>query len=131
MHCRAITYTAYTILVGLSSLTKLFRVTALALKFINKLKRTARSNDQLDSEETSQVETLWTRYIQKLHYSDVIDAIHKKKKKEKRKKNFNNNKEQLGIHLNTKNILRYCGRLANPELTEEDKLPIFIPKTDR
>ena len=79
-----------------SSLAKLLRVTALALKFVNKFKKTARSNDRLDSEEIIQAETLWTRYIQRLHYSDIIDAIHKNK--------HNNIKEQLGIYLDSENI---------------------------
>ena len=46
------------------SLTRLLRVTALAQKFICKLKRTSRSKSYLDSEEINQAETLWTRYVQ-------------------------------------------------------------------
>ena len=72
-----------------SSLTKLLRVAALAQKLISKLKRTNRSNSYIDNEESIQAVTLWTRYVQELHYGDVIDAIQNK---------HNNMKQQLGIY---------------------------------
>ena len=77
-----------------SSLTKLLRVTALAQKFIYKLKRTNRPKSYLDNEEINPAETLWTRYVQELHFGDVIDAIQKNK--------CNNLKQQLGIYLDRK-----------------------------
>ena len=58
-----------------SSLTKLLRITVLALRFIDKLKKASRSTGQIDSEDIIQAETLWTRYVQALHYDDVIRAI--------------------------------------------------------
>ena len=106
-----------------SSLTKLLRVTALAQKFIYKLKRTNRSKRYLDNEEINQAETLWTRYVQELHFGDVIDAIQKNK--------CNNLKQQLGIYLDRKNILRCRGRLENAELTEGARLPVLLPKGDK
>ena len=63
-----------------SSLTKLLRVTALALHFISKLKKTAPSIDQIDSELIPQAETLWLRHVQELHYGNVISALQNNRK---------------------------------------------------
>ena len=107
-----------------SSLTKLLRVTVLALRFINKLKRVVqRSNNQLDSEEMAEAEKMWTRYVQRLHYSDVLESIQNHKR--------NNMKVQLGIYLDSENILRYRWRLENNEITEGARLPILLPKANR
>ena len=56
-----------------STLTKLLRVTALALQFISKLRGT-RSKDHIDSEDIVQAERLWICYVQRSHYSDIISA---------------------------------------------------------
>ena len=85
-----------------SSLTKLLRVTVLALRFINKLKKASRSNGQIDSKAIIQAETLWTRFVQAIHYDDVIHAIQENKR--------NNIKDQLGIYLNSENILSWKAR---------------------
>ena len=103
-----------------SSLTKLLRVTVLALRFINKLKKTSRSNGQIDSKDINQAETLWTRYVQAVHYDDVIRAIQENKR--------NNIKDQLGIYLDSENLLRCRGRLENADLTQGARLPMLLPK---
>ena len=60
-----------------SSIRKFLRVTVLALRFINKLKRVVqRSNNQLDSEKMDEADKkMWTRYVQRLHYSEVLESI--------------------------------------------------------
>ena len=106
-----------------SCLTKLLRVTVLVLRFINKLKRTFKANSQVDSTEIAEAEKMWTRYVQQLHYGDIIESIHNSK--------HNNMKSQLGIYLDHENILRCRGRLENAELSEGARLPMLLPKGDR
>ena len=106
-----------------SSLTKLLRVTALALHFISKLKKTAPSIDQIDSELITQAETLWIRHVQELHYGDVISALQNNRKC--------NIIQQVGIYKDSKNILRCRGRLENADLTEGARLPVLLPKHDK
>ena len=96
----------------------MLRVTALALRFINKLKRKPGSSSQLDSEEIAEAEKkMWTRYVQWLHCSDVMESIHKDKR--------NKMKVQLGIYLDGENILRCRGRLENAEMSEGTRLPML------
>ncbi|MEW8544134.1 MAG: hypothetical protein AB2693_11425, partial [Candidatus Thiodiazotropha sp.] len=106
-----------------SSLIKLLRVTALALRFIKKLQKISQPNKQLDSEEIYQAEKLWIRYVQRLHYDDIIHSILSNKP--------NNVRFQLGVYLDNENILRCHGRLENAELTEGARIPILLPKSDR
>lgn len=81
-------------------LTRLLRVTALALKFIDKLKGLTRSIP-LDSKEIVQAEKLWTRYVQQSYYADVIDSIDKNKR--------NSMQLKLGIYMDNEYILSVVG----------------------
>ena len=89
--------------------TKLFRVTALSLKFIRNLKaaRNQRREPQntkptLTVEEISEAKSLWIREIQ--------EPI-------KHENNFENLKQQLGLYSGEDDILRCKGRLGNAHVT--------------
>lgn len=81
-------------------LTRLLRVTALALKFIDKLKGLTRSIP-LDSKEIVQAEKLWTRYVQQSYYGEFIYFIDKNKR--------NSMQLKLGIYMDNEYILSVVG----------------------
>ena len=58
-----------------SSVTKLLRVTALALRFINSLRNSCSPKGPLTSTEISASEILWVRYIQRYNFQEVFNAI--------------------------------------------------------
>ena len=106
-----------------SSLTRLLRVTALAERFINKLRKTTNKSGPLDESEIAKAELLWTTYLQRHQYSDVIESIETDKP--------NNLKIQLGIRMDTKGLLRCHGRLENAEISEGARQPIVLPNCSR
>ena len=69
---------------------------------------------------------IWTRYVQELHFGDVIDVIDTIQKNK-----CNNIKQQLGIYLDRKYILGCRGRVENVELTKGARLPVLIPRGDK
>ena len=66
-----------------SSLTKLLRVTALALRFIQNLRCKGSTESVLTAQELFKARTLWERYIQQRSFANVIQDI-----KLKRNNNF-------------------------------------------
>ena len=52
-----------------SSVTKLLRVTALALRFVNKLRKKTNQHGPLNANEMEIAEILWTKYVQRQQYS--------------------------------------------------------------
>ena len=62
-----------------SSITKLLRVTGLALRFINRLRKSCSLKGPLTSSEISASEILWVKYIQRKNFQEVFDAILKEK----------------------------------------------------
>ena len=58
-----------------SSFNKMIRVTALALRFVRKLRKCSVEKGPLKSAELNETETWWINCVQKLHFSDVIKAI--------------------------------------------------------
>ena len=103
-----------------SSVTRLWRVTALALRFVNKLRKKTNQNGPLDATEITNAETLWTKFVQRQQYGEVVDSINKSKR--------NNLQYQLGIYVDQHGLLRCGGRLDNAELCESAKHPILLPK---
>ena len=64
-----------------SSITKLFRVTALALRFIRKLKKIKPTKSgSLTSTEIGEAEHTWIIYVQRNHYADIFTSMHLKKR---------------------------------------------------
>ena len=103
-----------------SSVTRLWRVTALALRFVNKLRKKTNQNGPLDATEITNAETLWTKFVQRQQYGEVVDSINKSKR--------NNLQYQLGIYVDQHGLIRCGGRLDNAELCESAKHPILLPK---
>lgn len=100
--------------------TKLFRVTALSLKFIRNLKAARNQRRELQNtkptltvEEISEAKRLWIREIQ--------ESI-------KHEKNFENLKKQLGLYSGEDDILRCKGRLGNAPLDIATRYPILLPR---
>ena len=103
-----------------SDATKLFRVTALSLKFIKNLKsvkngkRESRSKQiTLTAEEINQAKTLWICEVQR-----PLD----------KKKNFENLKQQLGLFRDDNRILKCKGRLGNAPLSVNMRYPALLPR---
>lgn len=100
--------------------TKLFRVTALSLKFFRNLKaaRNQRKEPQdttptLTVEEISETKSLWIREIQGPM---------------KHEKNFEKLKQQLGLYSGQDDILRCKGRLVNAPLDIATRYPILLSR---
>ena len=105
------------------SVTKLIRVTALIRRFVNILKkRKDSSNEQINADDLEWAERQWIAYTQKLHYSNLLDAILKNKP--------NNLKVQLGVYVDGKGLLRCQGRLEMSEMHKGTKQPLLLPKSD-
>ena len=106
-----------------SSITKIFRVTALAMRFIKLLKNVQCENGFLQSVELNDAELLWLTYVQKKYFQDEIIAISKG--------NSTNLQRQLGLYMDSEGLLRCRGRLENSDLSEGARCPIMLPRTDR
>ncbi|XP_052762257.1 uncharacterized protein LOC128204895 [Mya arenaria] len=109
-------------LLRFSSITRLLRVTALALRFIDRLKG-KQVNGHLATSEIHNAEYLWIAHIQHNYYKDVFEAI--------AANTHNNFRSQLGVFIDEKGLLRCKGRLMNVNLCENARLPILLPKGDR
>ena len=106
-----------------SSLTRLLRVTALADKFVAKLRKQTNANYPLDAADIEKAEKLWTEYIQKHYYDNFIDAVLKNK--------TNNLTSQLGIYVDTNGLLRCSGRLKYADICEGARKPLLLPRQHR
>lgn len=106
-----------------SSVTKLFRVTALCLRFIKLLKGKSVNKPALNNEEISQVEEWWIKHIQYKSFPEIFQNCSKKPQ--------NNLEKQLGLFIDSNGIIRCKGRLENSNLTESARLPILLPSGDR
>lgn len=104
-----------------SSVTKLMKVSALAMKFIEMLKRKS-TNRQITTDDIERAEQLWVYHVQRKHFSDVYQSIQNDKQ--------NNLKSQLGICIDNNGLLQCRGRLENAGISEEAKTPLLMPKDD-
>ena len=98
-----------------SSSTRLVRVTALVLRFINNLKlrvTSERIKDPLTASEYQQAEFLWIKSIQNL---------------EGKKPNFQQRSLYLGLYENQDGVQRCKARLGNAMLPFDARYPIFLP----
>ncbi|XP_060597240.1 uncharacterized protein LOC132751135 [Ruditapes philippinarum] len=105
-----------------SSLTKLLRVTAFVLRFIQKLKKVKRKYGYLECEELLEAENMWIKHIQETHFQSDINSIQAKK--------GTNRQQQLGLFLDERGLLRCTGRLENANLSEGARQPILLPRND-
>ena len=106
-----------------SLLTKLWRVTALVIRYIRKLRKETDITGPLDASEIANAEKIWTTYIQQTKYSKVVDSIEEKKP--------NNLVSQLGLYLDMNGHIRCRGRLENADICEGAKHPILLPRDHR
>ena len=65
-------------------------------------------------------EILWIKYVQRQQYSEVVNSISKSKS--------NNLKRQLGIYIDSHELLRCRSRLDDARLCENAKHAILLPK---
>ncbi|XP_060575739.1 uncharacterized protein LOC132733143 [Ruditapes philippinarum] len=105
-----------------SSITKLFRVTALARRFVYKLRKQKSESIHITANEIEDAEKMWLLYIQKKNYPEVYEGFSKNKP--------TNIQKQLGLYLDDCGILRSKGRLENASLSEGARCPILLPKKD-
>ena len=110
-----------------SSLTKLFRVTALVLRFVsNFLGRKPRKSGLLTSDEIQRAEDLhvWIKEVQREKFPDEIRSLQKKTEE-------NTLAKQLPLFLDEDHIIRCGGRLHNAPLEYDTKFPILLPSHHR
>ena len=79
------------------NLQKFSSVTTLALRFVNKLRKKTNQHGPLNANEMGMPKILWTKYVQRQRYSEVVNAISKSK---------SNNLHQLGIYIDSHGLLR-------------------------
>lgn len=106
-----------------SSLTKLLRVTALALKFIRILKKSSNERQFITSDEIDTAEEMLLNSVQKRWYPDVFDSIYHNKR--------HNLQVQLGLFVNKAGLLRCKGRLENADLSAGARFSILLSKKDK
>ena len=106
-----------------SSLTKLWRITALVIRFIRKLRKQSDLTGPLEATEIINAENTWTTYIQKTIYRDVIDSIQDNKR--------HNLVSQLGLYLDKNGHIRCRRRLEHADICEGAKHPVLLPKDHR
>lgn len=95
-----------------SSMTKLLRVSAYILRFIDKLRNRNKETGNLTTTEIENAKNMWINYTQRKYYSHVIVSCQTGKP--------NQIKGQLGVRLDENNILRCTGRLQCSELCESE-----------
>ena len=99
-------------------------MTGLALRFINRLRKSCSPKGPLTSSEISASEILWVKYIQRKNFQEVFDAILKEKS--------NNLKKQLGLYHDADGILRCQGRIDQATMISESaRRPVLLPKNER
>ncbi|XP_053390171.1 uncharacterized protein LOC123560839 [Mercenaria mercenaria] len=106
-----------------SSVTKMLRVTALALRFIQKIRKLPYTNGSLKSSEMKTAEEMWLLHVQRKHFADEFESIRSAKK--------NNLQQQLGLYIDEVGLLRCKGRLENADISENAKHPVLLPRKDR
>ena len=105
-----------------SSLSKLVRVTALVLKFVDICRKLCQSyNKELSAADLARAEEVWVKAIQRNAFVSEIQSL-------------NNSgcpvtplQHQLNLFLDTAGIVRCQGRVSNAQLPNSSKPPILLP----
>jgi hypothetical protein len=71
-----------------SSITKLLKVTVLALRFIRNLKNKQACRDAITAVEMNEAETMWVKYVQEKNFGDVIKSIERSRKNNLRRQDY-------------------------------------------
>ena len=106
-----------------SSVTKLVRVTANVIRFIDKTRKCSDKSGSLTSEELKKAEMMRLHSVQRNSFTDVFQAILGNTR--------NNLQKQLGLYIDEQGMLRCKGRLDNAELKEDARRPVLLPKSDK
>ena len=99
-----------------SSFDKLIRITALVLRFVNRLKRkvsTEDSQELISSQDISEAKTYWHKEAQKAFVND---------------NKFEETKKVLRVFTDEKGVIRVKGRIDEAPLPYETKYPVLLPK---
>lgn len=121
-----------------STLDRLLRVTAYALRFVSNLKRSLSSrknekqeesnrNEVQDSREVNakeivRAESLWLRTVQANSFSNELNSLRKKNSQP-----IPRRVEQFALFLDENGMLRCRGRINNATLPPSNKNPVLLP----
>ncbi|KAL9977059.1 hypothetical protein ACROYT_G014423 [Oculina patagonica] len=111
-----------------SNVTKLFRVTAYVIKFINKLKNRTLENrkaefEDLTTAELKNAENLWLQSVQASSFADELAFLTRKDPKLTPPTRVS----QFGLFLDDDGIIKCKGRITNAPLSVSTKTPILLP----
>ena len=113
-----------------SSLTRLLRISAYVLRFINKLKShltgsASKPGKELSTSEINEAETYWIKTIQASKFDAEIEFLTKSSEMSPLPR-----VKQFGLYKDDKGVLRCKGRLNNADLPTTSKNPILLPSKD-
>lgn len=104
-----------------SNINKLLRITALLLKYLNKLRKIEKSQTQLINE----ARVYWLKFEQKRYYSDEINFLVDNSNNDSVPKSVNN----LNLFLDSEGLLRSRGRIGKTsEFDYNSCNPVLLPK---
>ncbi|GBM28328.1 hypothetical protein AVEN_229512-1 [Araneus ventricosus] len=106
-----------------SSLTRLLRVTAYVLRFLGKLGSRSTQIGPLVAAEISEDEEFWVKQVQREHFDFEITRLNRGQQIPAGSRIWS-----LAPYLQ-EGILCVKGRLEQSELTQEEKHPIFLPRS--
>ena len=108
-----------------SKLSKLYRVTAYVLRFINNSRRTSsRLTTPLTAAELDRAQKLWIKSIQQETYYNELSTLQSKSSRLPLIR-------QLQLYLNKEGIMCCGGRIHNAPLSDSTKFPYLLPKKHR
>ncbi|XP_070537230.1 uncharacterized protein [Ptychodera flava] len=106
-----------------SNLPKLLRVSALVIRFVSNLKKSAvRKRGPITADEIQHAELVWIKHIQQETYG---------RRSVQQKGQFATTQKQLKLFADESGILRCDGRLQNVPIGYDVKFPILLPNNHR
>ena len=104
-----------------SSLTKLLRVTAWCIRFIDRLRKQSTIAGQLTAEELTKARLMWDLFVQDHHFPGAKEAIQHGGKC--------NLVQQLGLKMDDRGLMRCTGRLLYAGISEAARFPVLLLKS--
>ena len=108
-----------------NSFKKLLRITAYVRRFITNCRKRAIHTGMLNTIEIQNASLTWIIYIQKKHYSEIIQDLQTGEGKK------HNLVKQLKLYIAKDKLIRCDGRIHNAPLEEYTKFPILLPAKDK
>ncbi|XP_071127721.1 uncharacterized protein [Mytilus edulis] len=108
-----------------NSFKKLLRITAYVRRFITNCRKRAIHTGMLNTIEIQNASLTWIIYIQKKHYSEIIQDLQTGEGKK------HNLVKQLKLYIAQDKLIRCDGRIHNAPLEENTKFPILLPAKDK